>query len=66
MDNNKYSKTSIFDMVLFVLSELCENLSLGEANREVNFICSLQACAENNIEKEKCENLATIFLLFGY
>jgi len=53
-------------MVLFALSELCENLSLGEANREVNFICSLQACAENNNEKEKCENLATIFLLFGY
>jgi len=35
-------------------------------NREVKFIRSLQACAENDNGKEKCGNLATLFLLFGY
>lgn len=31
-------------------------------NREVKFIRSLQACAENDNEKEKCGNLAALFL----
>lgn len=35
-------------------------------NREVKFIRNSQACAENDNGKEKCGDLAAIFLLFGY